>query len=76
MELIGQGLDAIAVPGQPRLKVIELSREDGLDNVGGDGFFAAAEAVLEGQGQVLLDLQRVHSRSASNAIAASSMMEV
>jgi hypothetical protein len=58
MELVGQILDAITVPGQPWLKVIELSRKDGLDDVGGDGFFAAAEAVLEGQGQMLLDLQR------------------
>jgi hypothetical protein len=39
----------------------------------GDRFLAAAEAVLEGQGQVLLDLQR--STQPLGEIAASSMME-
>jgi hypothetical protein len=65
MELVGQVLDAVTVPGQPWLKVVELSREDGLDDVRADGFFATAEAVLEGQGQVpMLDLlERASFRS-------------
>jgi hypothetical protein len=58
MELVGQILDAVTVPGEARLKIIALSREDGLDDVGADRFFAAAQAVLEGQGEVLLGLQR------------------
>jgi hypothetical protein len=47
MELVGQVLDAVAVPGLPWLKVVELSHKDSLDDVGGDRFLAAAEAVLE-----------------------------
>jgi hypothetical protein len=38
MELIGQILDATNRAGSAWIKVIELSLEDGLGDVGGEGF--------------------------------------
>jgi hypothetical protein len=52
-----QVFEAIAIAGQARLKVIELSREDGLDDIG--------------RVQMLVDLQRVADYSVNRGVGLS-----
>ena len=48
----------VALPGQPRLQIVQMARQDALDHSARDRPFADAERLLEGERQVLLDLQR------------------
>ena len=43
MELLGEHLHRVALTGQPRLENIEIRRQGGRDDVGGDRFLAHAE---------------------------------
>ena len=57
-ELIGQGTHTVAVTGQARFKVVELTRQDALDHLDRDWTVTDPVRLLEREGQVLLDLKR------------------
>jgi hypothetical protein len=57
VDLEGQDFDVIAMSGQLRLQVVQAGRQHTIDDLDGDGFLSDQVGLLEGECQVLLNLQ-------------------
>ena len=56
-EQLGQGLHVVALARQPRLQIIDILGNDGIDEFGADRFWVDFVALFQGTAQVPFDLE-------------------